>query len=75
MILPHTKALFSHFSPDNKFSSESFAITWELISISWDFNTNYLGLRRNYLRDNLNQLGLYPHYPAGLLHKTTYQSV
>ncbi|WFE86982.1 hypothetical protein [Parabacteroides chongii] len=68
MIFPLLKALFNHCTPEKEFSSEAFAISWELISIIWDFNTNQLGLRRNYLRDNLNQLGLYPYYLAGLLH-------
>lgn len=72
MIFPLLKALFNHCTPENEFSSETFAISWELISIIWDFNTNQLGLHRNYLRDNLNQLGLYPYYLAGLLPKTTY---
>lgn len=68
MIFPLLKALFNHCTPEKEFSSETFAISWELISIIWDFNTNQLGLRRNYLRNNLNQLGLYSRYLANLPH-------
>lgn len=74
MIFLLKDALFSLFLPKNEFSPELFPITWELIPIISDFNTNYLGLRRNYPWDNLNQLGLYLCYQADLLHKTTHQS-
>ena len=74
MIFPLTDTLFSLFSPKNEFSPELFPITWELIPIISDSRTDYLGLRRNYPWDNLNQLGLYLCYQADLLHKTTYQS-
>lgn len=74
MIFPLTNTLFSLFCPKYEFSPELFPITWELIPIISDFITNYLGLRRNYPKDNLNQLGLYLCYQADLLHKTTYQS-
>lgn len=74
MIFLLKDALFSLFLPKNEFSPELFPITWELIPIISDFNTNYLGLRRNYPWDNLNQLGLYLCYQADLLHKTTHLS-
>lgn len=37
MIFPLLKALFNHCTLENEFSSESFAISWELNSIIWDF--------------------------------------
>lgn len=72
MIIPLTDALFSLFPPKNEFSPELFPITWELIPIIPGLSTNYLGLHRNYLRDNLNQLGLYLCYQVDLPCKTTY---
>ena len=74
MIFPFTDALFNLFPSKKEFLPELFPITWELIPIIPNLKSNYLGLCRNYLRDNLNQLGLCLCYLADLPHKTTYQS-